>query len=285
MTNWPGKPTLSLDEASRLALPPRRTLFFNDMEMAARGLLEKLRAEGPPSGALSTLYAPPRGRGRRGLGESGGGNRVLVMPGTGLGTIGMVEDSPAEGGEGARQGWPGRTRLVPSEVQHFAASPLDADHLRLIEWLRDRRGSSGWPAWEDLASGYGLVQVYDGLAHLRGGPPLSARVRACDAAAWIARRAAKGADAVAVEALGIYYRSAGRVAQLLALAYQPRGGIFLAGASTRQNRRFIERSGFVAELHENASQRELLRQFPVYLVAEELNLAGALAACRESLAA
>jgi glucokinase len=62
---------------------------------------------------------------------------------------------------------------------------------------------------------------------------------------------------------------------VLALAFQPYDGIYLAGESTRRNLSFIGNSPFLKQLQANQARADLLREFPVYLLAQELNLAGA----------
>lgn len=268
MTNWPEPREISLADLEDWGLPRQATALLNDVEAGAHGLMEILAAEGGAEGgteggteSLVPLRVPGRGT------DPGTGNLVLVTPGTGLGCAGLVR-LPGAGG-----------RLpVASEAGHAAAAALDAEHATLIERLRDP-ASPGSPTWEDFISGRGLVTLY---RHLPSGPVPGpgSLLDDDDPPGAIAEAALAGDDERAVRALGLYYRCVGRFAQLLALAWGAAGGVFLAGGSTRENRRFIEDSRLVEEFLTNPTQRDLLEAIPLYLVLEELNLRGALAVAR-----
>ena len=93
----------------------------------------------------------------------------------------------------------------------------------------------------------------------------------------IARRALTEPGSIFNVALDRYYRCVGALAQVLALTFQPYGGIYMAGESTKRNLAFIPQSGFLDELHKNEDKvyRDLLKKFPVTLLAGDLNLEGA----------
>ena len=73
----------------------------------------------------------------------------------------------------------------------------------------------------------------------------------------------------------MFYQCCGALAQVLALTFKPFGGIFLAGTSTRKNLQFIAPSPFLAQLQQNEVRAELLKAFPVYVIADDFNLEGA----------
>lgn len=270
LSNWSGNPTLEVAELAAWGLPAGHTRLVNDMDVAGRGLLEMASREPLPASPCPALFLP------EGWQAPGGeSSRVLVIPGTGLGTLGLITIRDRAGGLHHRQ--------LSSEAQHALAGPINAEHLELIRRYASEEGGC-WPSWEEFASGRGLVRSYRELGRLRGSPAAPAGDLAPDPAAEIARRAVAGSDRLAEAALELYYRAVARVAQILALVYQPRGGIFLAGRTSRQNRAFILRSPFVRELQDNPLQGPLLTRFPVFLVLEELNLRGALQAAREMLA-
>ena len=83
-----------------------------------------------------------------------------------------------------------------------------------------------------------------------------------------------GSDALSVAALDFYYRAAGAMTQVVALAFQPFAGIYLGGATTAKNISFIRRSSFIEGLQDNRIRGGLLRSFPVYLLPEYMNLDG-----------
>jgi glucokinase len=251
MTNWAGNPLIRLNDLEAWGLPARRTLMLNDLESSACGIL----AQGARKDQVRTLYAPRRN------GAAADGPRVVVAPGTGLGTASIVDGRP-----------------LPSEVQHAACSPLDARHAGVVAW--HERNLGRYPSWEDLASGRGLEATYRALCAMDRVPRRRTVLhgRPADAAGAVARAA--GSDPLAREALEYYYGCAGRVAQLLALALQPTGGVFLCGSTTAGNAAFIRKGRFLREFQSNAAQGALLCRFPVFMVTADLNLLGGLWACR-----
>jgi len=87
-----------------------------------------------------------------------------------------------------------------------------------------------------------------------------------------------------VEALNYFYRVAGRIVQAMCLVVQPYGGVFLCGASTEKNADFIPGSDFLKEMHNSLVRKEMLEQYPVYIVTKRnINIAGGLWVCREIL--
>lgn len=272
ITNWKGMPRIVASDLHGWGLPAGRTLMLNDMEAAAFGIVALVHQEALASPGCVPFFVP-EGRSAPDPLEA---NRILLMPGTGFGTAGIVTVPRAEGG------W--SHRPVASEVQHSPVVPLDERHARLVQWLREAQGLPDGPSWEDFVSGQGLVRIHEGLRAIgrpaAGGHPPTA---GADPAAAIAERAVGRTDPLSEEALDLFYRCAGRLAQIMALAYLPFGGIFLGGNSTVRNAPFIRTSRLIEELHKNARRRELLRRFPVYLVLEELNVRGGLWACKERI--
>lgn len=274
MTNWEGKPSISLEELNDWGLPENYTLMLNDMEAAGYGILNLEAQNAISSSKCINLFHPPDHTEIRGK----QGNKILLTPGTGLGTLGIV----------AVKTRTGDLFEVPiaSEVQHSDISPLDDSHERLIQMFRQKKGLSVWPSWEDFASGRGLVSIYEGL-YAMSNSNRGQKIRWKsdeDPAALIAQHAVRQIDPISEKALDLYYRCVGRLAQVMALFLQPYGGIFLAGGTSRRNEQFIRHGRFVDELHANSKHQELLQRFPIYLVMqEELNISGGLWACRERI--
>ncbi len=90
----------------------------------------------------------------------------------------------------------------------------------------------------------------------------------------IARLAREG-EPRARTALEQYYHFAARFSQALSLAFLPLGGLYLSGSSTRANHDLIPRGAFLEAFRANPHMAPLLRQIPVFLVLEEINLLGA----------
>ncbi len=267
MTNWPAQDRVTIDDLAAWGLPVPGTVMVNDAEAGAYGLVRLLCADGVHSGAFCPLHLTES------TAAPGAGSMVLLLPGTGLGCAGIVRRQDIEGEAGYLP--------AASEGGHIPVAPLDPEHGRMIEKLRgDLSGAT--PSWENFVSGPGLVNIY---RQLNAEAPVAGRdlSRGRNAAAAIAEAAVAGSDPRSSRALEIYYRCVGRFAQTLALAYVARGGVFIAGGSTHRNRRFIESAPLVREFLANHEQRDLLETIPVYLVMEELNLAGGLALVARSI--
>ena len=271
MTNWPGGPVIGINDLADWGLPKGSTLMLNDMEAGAFGVIS-IREEGRSADSESVCLHEVEDA-QSGVSSS---NKILLAPGTGFGTIGIVSVKTKTGEY--------YETPVASEIQHSAALPLDPTHGALIDWLTEKGGTDQRPSWEEFVSGRGLVNIYDALAGISRITPLAASLHADDRAAWIAGNGVAGSDPGCEEALEIYYRCVGRAAQLLALAFQPFGGIYLSGESTIRNLSFILKSGFLSELQDNPTLGRLLERFPVYAITHrELNIRGALWACRERI--
>jgi glucokinase len=265
MTNWPDNPVIHISDLNDWGLPKGSTLMLNDMEAGAYGVISLRENDSV------CLYDPEKTNM-----EIHSLNKILLAPGTGLGTIGIVAVR-TNAGEICEE-------PIASEIQHSAAFPLDPTHGAVIAWLSEKKGAGWMPSWEDFVSGRGLVNIYDGLLALSHSAAPVAALEPSDRAAWIAVNAVAKSDAGCEKALDIYYRCMGKVAQILALTYQPFGGIYISGESTIRNVSFIERSRFISALQENSKLRQLLERFPVYVIAQkDLNIRGALWACRERI--
>lgn len=176
---------------------------------------------------------------------------------------------------------------MASEIGHAPASPINQIHEDVIRWLKNEKIIRyDWPSWEDFVSGRGLVHIYEALKNISN--PLPSKIlkwkKGADIAAIIAQAAIQQKDKLSENALELSYRCAGKIAQVLALAYQPFGGIFLCGDVIRKNQSFIPESRFLKELHKNGTQSHLLKMFPVYMVTKKnLNIMGNLSAARHQI--
>ncbi|MFT5350760.1 MAG: glucokinase, partial [Gammaproteobacteria bacterium] len=194
------------------------------------------------------------------------GNSVLMIPGTGLGTAAIL--FPEYSGSQSRP------VIIGSEIQHACVATLDAADAPMLDKIASYMGRDRL-SWEDIVSGRGLVNIFTYLTNEANAN--SSKVKSVPGlwAGEIAEHAVQKYDVNCISALNIYYRYAGALAQLLALCYQPLGGIYLAGESTSKNVSFIKQGHFLDELHHSATQREGLQSYPVYLIADEINLQGA----------
>jgi len=275
MSNWKGSPVIKMSELIEWGLPGNCTLMINDIEAAFFGILNLIETNQLSSAGCSILYKPglPLSQNKQ------SGNMILLMPGTGLGTAGLVSIIDKTG--------IAIYKPIASEIGHAPASPINQIHEDVIHWLKSEKIiKCDWPSWEDFVSGRGLVHIYEALVNITN--PLPSEIikwkKGEDKAAIIARAAIQQRDKISEKALELFFRCTGKIAQILALAYQPFGGIFLCGDVIRKNQSFIPKGGFLEELHGNVTQSNLLKMFPVYVVTKKnLNIIGNLWAARNQI--
>ena len=256
MTNWDEVPDIYLDELVRSGLPAEAcTLMVNDMDAAAASLVAHHRKL-----ALLDLITLSAGSAEA---HAGNHNSVIIIPGTGTGVAGLIEDILPGGGK--------HLVTVSCELQHTPIPELDEMQARVLGVMRSEYPESR-PSWEDFISGKGLEHIYSCLPHRNGGS--ESKSPEVVTAEEIARRAIHSKDDRCLNAMDIFYRCAGSLAQLLALGFQAFGGVYLAGESTRYNLDFIRQSGFMEAFHENGVRRDWIKKIPVYLTAADVNLAG-----------
>lgn len=182
-----------------------------------------------------------------------GGVRLALGPGTGLGVAALADG-----------------RVIASEGGHLGFAPWDDESLGLWQFLG---GAQQRVTHEQLVSGNGLLACYRYCLHVaRGVAPDVA------APAIVVKRALDEGDPVAVHALDLFARCFGTAAGDLALAFLPRGGVFLAGGITARVLPALRRPGFLERFRAKAQHSALVAGLPVYAVlAEDVGLRGALA--------
>lgn len=241
MTNWPHDPYIPF--SALLEMGYEQVTLLNDLEAAAHGLVGCL------DGALGEGHVLPFGGAQ--VPESG--NRALVIPGSGLGSAGIIDL-----GESAPYRW----HVVPSEAGHtLAGGDGEAPILEVLQGMLGRA-----PTWEDCVSGPGLEHMWVATEPTHHDDPISAPE--------IAMLAQQG-DSRCQQALEHYYRFAARFSQALALSFLSTGGLYLAGGTTRSNAPLISEDSFLRTFYDNARMGPVLRSIPVFLVLAEINLLGA----------
>ncbi|MCK5051351.1 MAG: glucokinase [Candidatus Cloacimonetes bacterium] len=265
ITNWKNIPTIILEDLIELGFPESNTIMVNDMEMAGYGILEMEEKGELDSDKCQILYKPDFSAKNR------INNKLVIAPGTGFGTASIIEFT-THSGEQVRD-------VLSSEIQHIQVPYLDDRHAKIVSIILSNKPERSFLNFEDFVSGKGLCKTYDAILKLDGVVQKKEKE-----ASEIARSAVSGSDKYAVEALNIFYRSVGRIIQAMALMIQPYGGIYLCGASTINNAKFIHQSGLMKEFHNCLIRQQLLTQFPVYLIKKpDINIAGGLWACRSIL--
>ncbi|MCF7857852.1 MAG: glucokinase [Candidatus Cloacimonetes bacterium] len=265
VNNWLGKPLISLDDLIKWGCPEFRTMIVNDMELAAYGILD-MEDKGELNSDLSLQIYTPDTPARNRL-----NNKLVVAPGTGFGTASILE-FVTHAGIRVKD-------VLSSEIQHIQLPALDKRHAEILKNMLSERPNGNYLSYEDLVSGKGLRDTFNTILKLTG-KKQNKEIEASD----IALMAAQGSDEYAIEALDIFYRCAGRLIQAMALMAQPFNGIYLCGASTINNTKFIQQSNFVKELHNCSLRKKLLSQFPIYLISKpDINITGGLWAGRNIL--
>jgi glucokinase len=264
ITNWKNAPTIVLEDLKKWGLPTNKTIMVNDMELAGYGILDMEEKNEMNSDHFEILYKPDFPT------QNKINNKLIIAPGTGFGTASIIEFT-AFSGEKVKN-------VLSSEIQHIQIPSFDKRHAEIISIILSRKTERNFLNYEDFVSGKGLCETYEAILKLEGVDLEDKN------ASEIADSAVNGSDKDTVEALNIFYRCVGRIIQAMALNVQPYGGIFLCGASTISNAKFIHQSTLIDEFHNCLIRQQLLTQFPVYIITKpDINIAGGLWACRSIL--
>jgi len=170
-----------------------------------------------------------------------GAPKVVIGPGTGLGTAGLVQVA-------------GRWHAVTGEGGHVTMAPSDEQESRIVALGRERYGHC---SAERLVSGAGLAFLYQAM---HGGPEVSpdevgARIKA--------------REAEALDTLGVFFRFLATAASNLALTFAAFGGVYIGGGITPRYVPELQGSGFRARFEDKGRYRALLADIPVYVVTTE----------------
>ncbi len=261
ITNWENAPTIILEDLNEWGFPENNTIMLNDMNLAGYGILDMEENDKMNSDQFEILYKPDFPAKNR------INNKLVIAPGTGFGTASIIEFI-THSGKRVKD-------VLSSEIQHIQVPPMDDRHTEIISIILSNKPERNFLNFEDFVSGKGLRETYEAILKLNG------IERTEKDAKQIAESAVSGSDKYAVEALNIFYRCVGRIIQAMALIIQPYSGIYLCGASTINNAKFIHQSGLIEELHNCLIRQQLLIQFPVYIITKsDINIAGGLWACR-----
>lgn len=185
-----------------------------------------------------------------------GGTRVITGAGTGLGVAWMQADSA------------GRYAVYASEGGHMDFAPANAEQCRMLAWFEQRYGHV---SWERLLSGGGLSALYEYLG-LQADQPMLSGVDAAQVHAFALQNEPVAQAAVQMFA-DIYAAWAGNLAML----YQPRGGLYLAGGVSIHLQDWLKRERFMLVATGKGRMAELVSQMPIYLITNfRLGLQGAM---------
>lgn len=221
-------------ELLRAALGLEALVIVNDFAAAAAGV-----------DALAPADLP---RLDRGVGRPVPGTRLVLGPGTGLGTAAIVDDTP--------------TRILASEAGHMtfgSAHPIAAQLTEI------GRGRWGRVSWERVLCGEGLAWLHE--VSSGQGDRLTP--------AGVAQAAAAG-DRAALDTVRLFSGLLGEYAGDVCLAFQALQGVYLAGGVLHGLAATFDAAAFLASFTDKGRLSERLRPVPVYVAAgHELGLDGA----------
>jgi glucokinase len=169
---------------------------------------------------------------------------AVLGPGTGLGAGGLLKRASAF--------YP-----IVGEGSHAGFAPETTMQLKVMKQLRRRfeRVSS-----ERLISGPGLENIYWALCRIRG------ESRADLKAAEIFSRVLAREDAIAVEAVELFFEALGQVAGNLALTLGAFDGVYLAGGIVKRYPDLLKTSGFRSGFENKGRHRALMERVPTLLI-------------------
>jgi glucokinase len=174
------------------------------------------------------------------------GTRLVLGPGTGLGTAAIVADEPP--------------RILASEAGHITLGSADEIAPRLNAEGRARWGRV---SWERVLSGAGIAWLHEVVS--------GQAVRPEDIA-----DAARAGDPQALRTARLFSRLLGEFAGDACLAFQATEGVYLCGGVLRGLWPSFDAQGFLAAFTAKGRFSALLRRVPVHFVAgHELGLQGA----------
>lgn len=217
--------------------------FINDFQAAAAGVATLTAAD---MLALNPQPAEP------------GGVRAITGAGTGLGLAFMVADGS------------GRTRNFASEGGHIDFAPANAMQARLLEYLRALHGHV---SWERVASGSAMNDLYRFCCAGQNTVPPDGEV---DGEGLVAR--AGTGDPAAEAALDLFIDSYGAWVGNVALLFQPRGGLYVAGGIAGRLRARMRSPRFMAAAVDKGRMRGVVERTPIFLIINpRLGVQGAIA--------
>ncbi len=184
---------------------------------------------------------------------------VVLGPGTGLGAALRV---PVAHGE----------VVVPTEAGQAAFAPATDLEAALLDLLRDVQGHV---CAETLLSGPGLLRIYRGLSELQDLPaPLSAPEA-------VGSAAVEGSDALAVEAVQVFWGALASVCGNAVLGMGAYGGVLLAGGILPRLMPLFDAEYFARRFTDKGALAPVLQQVSVRLIEHgQLGIVGAaMAAC------
>ena len=169
---------------------------------------------------------------------------AVLGPGTGLGVACLI-------------GWTDKPVVIPSEGGHATLAATCDREDQIIQYLRRRFGHA---SAERAVSGPGLENIYLAIG------ALDKVETALQNATQITRSALSGECRVAVEALHVFCAFLGSFAGNVALTFDARGGVYIAGGISPRIVNFMRQSQFRARFEAKGRFRDYLKEIPVNVI-------------------
>jgi len=220
-------------QALETSYPHARVQLLNDFESIAYSI--PLLGENDVASVGPVLPEP---------GEKQDLTCAVLGPGTGLGAGGLLKRASA-------------IYPIVGEGSHEGFAPETTMQFKVLKQLRSRfeRVSS-----ERLISGPGLENIYWALGRIHGKAAVEIT------AAEIFSRVLAREDALAAEAVEMFFETLGQVAGNLALALGAFDGVYLAGGIVKRYPDLLKASGFRAGFENKGRHRALMERVPTLLI-------------------
>ncbi|HET7569809.1 MAG TPA: glucokinase [Gammaproteobacteria bacterium] len=197
--------------------------------------------------ALSLPYLDAEVCTQIGAGQPAAGAAVAVLgPGTGLGVSGLIPCGDA---------W----APIAGEGGHVTLAAATEEESRLFHLLQP---TLGHVSAEKLLSGPGLLQLYRGLAELRGETAVHAAPEA------VTGHAVDGNDPLAAAGLAMFFALLGGFAGDVALTLGARGGVWLAGGILPGLVEALRQSEFRRRFAAKGRFNAYLEAIPTYVITD-----------------
>lgn len=185
------------------------------------------------------------------------GTRIVIGAGTGLGQGFLV--------------WQGdHYEVVASEGGHADFAPRTPIEIELLTYLKTQ---FPWPTWERVASGRGLVNIFNFLVEAKQRPvslELNQALDSGDKGAAVSRFGLTGEDVTASEALDMFVSIYGSQTGNFALTAMATGGVYVAGGVAPKILSKMQEGAFLKSfLNKYERMQPLLNNMPVSIVVNE----------------
>lgn len=240
MTNWEKKPSISIKEIRKL-LKIESVYLLNDLQAQGYGLLSLKMKDSLYKNSIQ-IKGPEI--------KTNSENMALVVPGTGLGTCGIIKDN----------------FVIPMELQHSPFYPQEDNLLKVFKSFLEKKI---FPSYENFVSGEGLLNIYKSIKNIKS----SENIR--DPGGYVRKKAKKG-EKEGVEAIKLYFLVLALYCQTLALALKPLKGIFFGGKAIKRNLEFLPKKDFIKIFLSHPKQEKLLKKIPIFFIKKDLIFEGLL---------